>query len=346
MAGKETKLTVWALDPELSIDDIPELLNLDYSKYIEYLNGADRDLNEFDRKLLHRWREYSNTQGINIQSKEISGLTIRCVSAYAFIESPAPQNQAVIGDFVLPRERRVSPTELPVFFFEYMRRVYAIVVGPEYKTRYIRSALMGGGRNPDEQHTRWKKVQFKDIPNYTFSSDFFYWLISKQNTTVGTSLVNMDISDIRYLSQSADRRDVHHESEGDNLLDEAMSKTGLGVNSRVGQVGTTITCPGANLRFILFETGDCYVDNYLSSVIGPTGEIEPFENYLDIGALMLYAIVLPELKSAFNHEKDSLQWTTRHQADSRKTWALGAINELCSENDISIEEIKDLDWFK
>jgi hypothetical protein len=346
MAGKESKLTVWALDPEITLEIIPELLQLDYSKDIEYLSDIDVQINEFDRKLFHRWRAYREDQGFNIQSKEILGLSIRSIAAYAFLESPAPKDQAVIGSFVLPRERRVSWTELPVFFFEYMRRVYVIIEGSEYKVRYIRSALMGGGRNPNEQHTRWKKIQFKDIPNYNFSSDFFYWLISKQNTTVSTTLVNMDVSDIRYLAQSADRKDVRHESEGDNLLDGAMSKTGLGVNSRVGQVGTTITWTGATLRFILFESGNCYVDNYLSSINSATGEIEPFESYLDTGALMLYAIILPELKTAFNQEKDGNLWTTQHQAESRKTWALGAINELCSENDISIEEIKDLDWFK
>jgi hypothetical protein len=347
MAGKETKLSIWSLDADINLEQIPRILGLDYSKDIDYLDEVDNpNLTEFDKKLMHRWREYKPDQGFEIETLEILGTTIRCISAYAYLESPAPKNQAIFGNFVVPRAQRVSHTQLPVFFFELSGRVYVIVTGPEYKTRYIRSMLMGGGRTPDESHTVWKTVQFKDIPNYTFSSEFFYWLISKENSIINTSFFNMNVSDIRYLAQSPDRRDVHHESKGDNLLDEAMSKTGLGVNSRVGQVGTTISTTEGTLRFVLFETGDCYVDNYESAVHSSSGEIEPFELHLEIGAIMLHGILLPAMKSAFNAEKNSQQWTTQHQAESRKTWALGAINELCSENDISIQDIQFLDWFK
>ncbi len=341
MAGKETKLTVWALDPEISLNQLPELMRLNYSKAISYLD--EKDLPQIDKTLMHRWKEYISDEEFNIQSYEVLGQTILSIPVRAFIETAAPPDKALHGDFVMPRSKRVTPSLLEVFFFEMSSRVYAIINGPEYKTRYIRTLLMGGGKNPEETHKEWKKVQFKDIPNYTFSSKFFYWLISKENTTITTPLFEMNISDIRLLSQSPDRRDVKHESEGDNLLEEAMSKTGLGVNSRIGHIGTTISCEEGSLRFVLFETGDCFVDNYESALNGHQGELIPFEQAIDKGSLMLYSVILPSLKAAFNADRD---WTTQQQADARKTFSLGAINELCAENEISLDEIKSLDWFK
>jgi hypothetical protein len=345
MAGKETKLSVWALDPEISLEQIPSLLQLDYVRNIEYLEEVTVQ-NPLEKKLMNRWREYNDGMGFEIRETEILGNSLNYIPATAYLEFAVPKDQAMYDQFLVPRTQRVNHTMLPVFFYEFAGRVYVIVTGPEYKVRNIRSFLMGGGKKPNESHTRWKKVQFKDIPNYSFSSDFFYWLISKENSSIKTEEFDLNISDIRYLAQSPDRRDVRHESEGDNLLDEAMSKTGLGVNSRVGQVGTTISTSAGTLRFSIFETGDCYVDNYDSGIIDSKGEISPFESTLDKGALMLYAVILPELKAAFNTEKISGVWTTQQQADSRKNWALGAINELCSENEVSMDDISQLDWFK
>lgn len=347
VAGKEIKFSIWALDPEISLEQLPGMLELDYSKEIEYLQSIENpEITEFDRTLLHRWREYKQDYGFNIQEIGILGKTVRCIPVLAHLEFPAPRNRAIFGNMAVPRRDRVDSSDLPVFFFEHGGRVYAIVTGPEYKTRYIRSLLMGGGRKPAELHTRWKSVQFKDIPNFNFSSDFFYWLITKENSTINTDNFNMSVSDIRYLAQSADRKDINHESEGANLLDEAMSKTGLGVNSRLGRVGTTITTNEGTHRFILFENGDCHVDNYESAINSPSGDVEPFEKHLEIGALMLFSSILPSLKSAFNTDVSQRHWTTQHQKDSRKEWALGAINELCSENEITLDEISELDWFK
>lgn len=52
---------------------------------------------------------------------------------------------------------------------------------------------------------------------------------------------------------------------------------------------------------------------------------------------MLYRIIPPSLESAFNLDSDN--WITQHQAESSKSRALGAINELCSENGITKDEV-------
>lgn len=345
MATKETKMSIWALDPQVQLEQVPELLSIDYSRNIEYLEGYE--LSELDKKLLNRWIEYNPAHGFNIQQQEVLGSVVRYIIAKAYFETAAPPESAIIENYgPLPRDRRIASNEMPVLFFESHTRVYVIVIGSDYKTRFIRTVLMGGGRLSDENHRRWGKVQSKEINNYSFSSEFFYWLISKQNSTVTVGGISLDVSDIRFLSQTGtERSDVRHESQGANITDEAISKTGLGVNSRVGQVGTTIGFTGGNFRLILFENGSCWLDNNLSAINGATGELEPLETNLETGSLSLYSSILPLLKTSFNEDRDHGRWTVEHQASARKLWALGAINELCSENEITINEIQNLEWF-
>ena len=69
----------------------------------------------------------------------------------------------------------------------------------------------------------------------------------------------------------------------------------------------------------------------------PAGEVVPFDTQLKVRILMLYRIISPSLKSAFNLDSDN--WITQHQAESSKSRALGAINELCSENGITKDEV-------
>ncbi|MFU1795426.1 hypothetical protein ACM1RC_16290 [Paenibacillus azoreducens] len=345
MAGKEIKLSLWALDPTINIETVSDLMQLNYNKIIDYLEDRN-DISRFDKTLMNRWREYDQDRGFKVQEIEVFGSAFRYISAYAYFETTIGHDTAIIDGTVLPRERRISENELPVFFFEFIGRVYVVVSGSQYKINNIRTLLMGHGRHTNDEQKQWKRVQLKDIPNFNFTSDFFYWLISKENKTVETALVKMDINDIRFLAQSGtERSDVRHESQGANILDEAVSKTGLGVNSRVDMIGTTISFEGGHINLIIFDNGVCWVDNYNSAMNGITGELEAFEENLEMGALTLFCGILPELKTAYNNDKNNNLWTTEHQAKARKLWALGAINELCSENDITYEEIIELEWF-
>jgi len=98
-------------------------------------------------------------------------------------------------------------------------------------------------------------------------------------------------SHIRFLIQSADRKNISHESERENLLDEAMSKTGFGVNRRLGSVGITITTNKESHIFVFYDDENCVVNTYGSTITSPAGEVVPFDMQLEVGSLMLYGII-------------------------------------------------------
>lgn len=150
----------------------------------------------------------------------------------------------------------------------------------------------------------------------------------------------------RHLAQSTERNDARFLSEGANLLDEAIPRTGLGVNSLIDQVGTTLSIPTeANLRLIIRESGECLIDPEFSTVNGPNGEFQPIDDHLETVAMLLYMIVLPGLRSVYHTDINNGTWTAHHVSNARKQWALGAINELCASNNITLEEIFSLTVF-
>lgn len=345
MAGKEIKMTVWALNPDLTLENVVEFMSFNYNKTISYL--ADRtDLSRHEKTLLNYWAEYEQGRGFSIREMNLFGKNVRYLSVRANFETAASESNAIIGDFLIPRQNRVTHYDEPVYFYEYFGRIYAIVIGSSLKIGTIRKVLMGGKRNLTDEQKRWGRVQTSEIHTYNFASEFFYWLISKQNTEIDSESITIEISDIRAVSQTgSERTDVHHESTGSNLLDEAVPRAGLGINSRVSKIGTSLSYEGGTINLIIFENGECWIDNYFSTINGPNGELIPFDTNLEVGTLILYYVLLPVIKEAYHSERDTGSWTTNHQANSRKDLALGAINELCAENEITLEEIQNLPWF-
>lgn len=351
MAGEYLHLQVWALDPAISLEDVSTFMSFDYNKPIEYLDDARliarNQLTVTDRLLLNRWIEFEDGRGFGIQQREIYGQQVRYLSVIAHHETQASRDDAVIEEVVVPRRRRITPYDEKVFFFEYFNRVYVIPVGTKSRIENVRKKLMGASREKSEDQRRWRKVQTSEISAYHFSSEFFYWLLSKENCAVTIEDVEVEIRDIRAVSQTgAERSDVKHDSEGDNLLIEAIPRTGLSINSRVSKIGTSLHHQSGIVSLIIFSDGSCFVDRYISSVNQADGSSIGFEFNLERGVLDLYFSLLPALKQAYNHDVDTHEWTTTHQAAARKKWALGVIEELSAENELTIEEFKQLEWFK
>jgi hypothetical protein len=335
MNNKYKRMVIWELDSTISIENIPELMRINYNKEIPYLR--DYDVENHEKMLFNRWEPYYDN--FNIIESHIMGQRICYIPTHAFIEVPAPEHSAVINGMVLPKANRVKPYQQPVFFFSMGTRVYAIAICAEHMDSRIRSALMGCGRNPEPSHMNWGQVNFSDIVQYRFNSEFFYWLISKRDSTIETCYGDMTLSGIRRLENSSERGDTSYSSEGENILNEAVPKTGLGINTIVDNVGTTIVTTEGILSIVMENDGVCRIDKYNSSINLEGGTIDLADNHLDIVSIMIYAIIIPALRSAYNSDCSSGVWNNNTHDIMCKQCALEAINELCYENNISLEEI-------
>lgn len=341
MNNKYKRMVIWELDSSVSIENIPSLMAMNYHKEISYL--SQREIERHQKMLFNRWEPYY--EDFNVIERYIIGQKICYIPAYAFIEVPSPEHSAVINNMVLPRENRVKLYQHPIFFFSMGSKVYAIAICAEHMESRIRSALMGGGRNPEPSHMNWGKVNFSDIVQYRFNSEFFYWLISKRDSTIETCYGDMTLSGIRRLENSSERGDTSYSSEGENILNEAVPKTGLGINTVVDNVGTTIATTEVILSIVLENDGVCRIDRYNSSINLEGGSVDLADNHLDIASIMVYAIIIPALRSAYNSDCSSGVWNSSTRDIMCKQCALDAINELCYENSITLEEIKRIEHF-
>ena len=338
------RLTIWTSDRDLELGDISGLLTLDYTKEIPYL--INRVLTRNDKIIFNRWCPYKEELGLGIHGVEIGQSLIQAIATRAYFETYSSERHAIVDDVVLPRDYRISSHEQPVFFFVVSGRVYAAVVGSEYIDNKIRSNLMGASRTRDTRYEGWGRILFKDIPAYTFSVDFFYWLILKQNQIITAGDYEINLSDIHSLDQSSERNDVSQTVKGANLTDEPMATTGLSVDSDVKAVGITVTIPDATLKINILQNGECHIDQLISRVIGPRGEFLFVDDNLEFVTLFIYVILLPALNQEYNSDVRDGRWTTRHRETARKLWALGVINELCSENRLSIADVTGVEWFR
>lgn len=338
------RMTIWTYGQDLELGNITGLLTLDYTKEIPYL--IHRDLNRNDKIIFNRWYLYKEELGLEIHGVEIGPKSIQAIAARAYFETYTSERNAIVNDVVLPRDYRISNHEQPVFFFVVSGRVYAAVVGSEHADNKIRSYLMGAARPHDTRYEGWGRILSKDIPAYTFSVDFFYWLILKQNKIITTGDYEISLSDIHSLDQSLERNDVSQTVTGAHLMDEPMATTGLSVDSDVKAVGITVTIPEATLKINILHNGECYIDQLISRVIGPRGEFLFVNDNLEFVTLFIYVILLPALNQAYNSDVRNGRWTTDRRAVARKLWALGVINELCSENKLNVKDVAGIEWFK
>lgn len=342
MLNKYKRMVIWEMDQSILIENIPDLLALNYNKEISYLR--DFNIGSHEKTLYNRWEKYY--ENFEVRQAHIMGQNISYIPTQAAIEVPAPEHNAIIDDMVLPKENRVKLYQQSVFFLDIGGRIYSIVIGAEHMDCRIRSALMGCGRNPEPSHTNWGQVNFSDIIQYRFDSDFFYWLISKRESNLKTCYGDMALSNIRRLDNSSERGDTNYSSEGENILNEAVPKTGLGVNTIVDKVGMTIATNEGKISIVLENNGVCKLERSNSSINLNGGEIDFADNHLDKVSIMIYSIIIPALRAAYNFDCNNGVWTNETHNVMCRRCALDAINELCYENNITLEELSQIECFR
>jgi hypothetical protein len=73
MIGKKKykRKTIWALDPQITLQHLPKLLVRNYNKVIPYLK--DKKLNAYDKMVMNRWTTYYDEETFSIHAMEVMG---------------------------------------------------------------------------------------------------------------------------------------------------------------------------------------------------------------------------------------------------------------------------------
>lgn len=341
----DKRLVIWAMDQIHTLESIIDVLKMDYKLPIDYLSDRD-DISPYDKTLQIEWRP-ANGEEFSIDSLQIGDEEYSYISAIGKYEDNLGEKRAVIDDgVVLPREYRVFNKTIDAVFFENHGRVYCILDVSVSQEKRVRSVLFGQGYRRLKKE-EWGKVQYDKLAQYTFDSDFFYWLFNKRGqkiniqTTEGKEAYFISLTDIHAVSQTSER-DVHdNKSEGAGVLGSIPTLSGLGINQSVYEGGLHIIMPDMQLLTKVTKSCTCVLDSS-RSVISKEGGTSSVMDEFPKTSILIYTILFPGLLSLYHVEKRSDAWSAEKGELQRKAWALDVIKQLASDNSITMEDIEEI----
>ncbi|WP_026672419.1 hypothetical protein [Alkalihalobacterium bogoriense] len=347
---KEWRLSVWELDKDLTLEDIVKNLQLKYNLPIDYLKER-KDLHDLEKTLQNGWHPGNGEDTFKIKEVTIANNKIKYIHAIGYYEKAESKNRAIIEnsgskDIIVPRHLRVFNRSCEAVFFELSGKVYTVVEVSQSEAGRVRSVLFGQGRQENKKE-EWKKVNYKDVKQFKFDSKFFYWLLSK----IGNEFkyddkkdYKLKLFDVSAVAHSTVQEEYDSTSIGTNILGSLPALSGLGSNQSVYEAGFTFKLPNLSLTLKISENSECFINLDKSRTENGKGEsvtVNHDSEYVRV-VLTIYSVLLITLKKTYNSEVSSKSWTINEEESQRKKWGLVVINELSEENNITLEDIKDL----
>lgn len=328
---------IWGLDSKInSLEEIRQLLNLNYYESIDYLS-KDNGLSDEDKTLRHHWIDISP----NRNYRTASGDTIEYFTATGFIETTLPKTKAFADDecqFLLPRERRVSDYRCHVIYLNFHNRYYCIIYGSNSAFK-AKSILMGNGFK-NHRKPEWGKVDDKPA-QFNLSNDIFYWEFNKysQQEIIDTPNGQIEIRDIKGIDRGSERNRCNTSGTGPNYMNEITSKSSLGCNYSISESDFELATSKVNIITGINQYSDCTIDPSRTIFFLPNNGFEPIHGREADLLLHIYSEVIPGLLVAYNRDRSSGNWTANESAAAQRRWALDVIKELCQFHEISLDEI-------
>lgn len=334
------KTSIWGMDHSLSLEDIQRIQqDIDYTENIEYLD--EYRLDEGDKKLLHNWEITSDIKYYQPKNSEVP---IRYYTSEGHFESAVSKQNAFVDSHfkqLLPRDRRISQKTSHVIFLEMNERVYSIVYGGASAFQ-VRTILMGRGLK-QRRREEWGKVD-ETLPQYTFGSDFFYWIYNKYETggIVQTPNGDVQIRDVEGIGRFSDRQQHNTRGRGPKSTGEISNKTALGIDQLVYESDFILDFDNMNLIFGMDEYGSCTIDKKRTIYIDDNGDIGGVVGKEPDILLSLYIDILPGLLSAYHEEQLKKTWTPVLALQAKRNWATDVIIELCLHHGITKRDLINL----
>ncbi|MEZ2459290.1 hypothetical protein ACBR55_11985 [Salinicoccus roseus] len=331
---------IWEINLENNdLEYLKGLLTLDYNQSISYLDEFE-DLTPYDRTLQNKWTTPEGTQDFTVKSFMLSNpendLNVDYIHAKALFEKRLGPDKAIINGTPIPRESRVFNYSCDVCFLKFEERMYSVLKINKSDESRLRNVLFK--KKGEDNKNKWGELKYNNPHGYKLESDLFYWLLYKKDQTEEITFEDSKkyrVMDVSLMIQK-DKLDTYTtHSIGEDVLGSTGALSSLGENQLINET---------QIGFV----GD---DTKIFSIIDNKSmfNLDVDDSYLNVGeeedefiknAMFLYTHLIPELKKAFQTEKDNDTWNDELARKKRKDWAIEAILNLCEINEISIEEIE------
>ena len=215
---------------ERTLEEIIPLLKFKYFKPIEELNNLQCDTENKNR--IFKWKE-TNTGGFKIDTINVSGIDFKYIDAIASVEVltiPKRKREEISARLELDKKILVEEKESHVFFVSYIGSVYAIISGSKDLEGPIRSTLLETKKKSESQ---WGNVYFKDISQYSFITNFYYWLIDKKADKMSIDSDSICIIDLKGFKSDTERETSSFSGEGENIDKRIPLKSIISIGERL-----------------------------------------------------------------------------------------------------------------
>lgn len=327
---------------ENSFSDIKEKLKLNYNYEIDYLK--DIPMNTFDKLLMNSWgistvNENEITFNLPLENNNIS---FEYVDTIVTLESSLNIKKAKVGDSFLPKSNRVNSNNFPVTFVNYNNAIFCIIKGSRRLIGTFKSSLLGGRKSQDHIKAAWDNtaIDTKQITGYHFNHDFFYWLISKMETSITYRGSTLNIMKIINISDFNKERNISHENHGNGLITDATTQTSLGIKNNLDRVGIQVKIDDNFFDFIISDDGEISLNKNLSKIFenGRFIKIQSDDNEISKFMIFLYNFIIPALYASYNNDTDSGLWTSSIREHHHKKFAVNSTLNLWRELGIEVEQ--------
>ena len=337
---KATRLAIWSLDANLTIDDIPGLLDKNYNTKLDFLE--DYDVSEVEKTCFNKWVSPSPNEELAVKEIMFAEENVKYIFAVGQYEHGYGVKRAIVGGRPLPKNSRVFNNAFNAIFLENMGRVFCILEASPSQEDRIKSVLFGKRRQDPIEG--WGQIITGNTPPFKFESNFYYWVFSQKGKTFDLSsseIEKLKLIDVSAVSQLSDRQVYDSSSEGADVLASTTALSALGSNHSVYKGGFCLSYADFTIYLNINSDGSTYIIEDESVFIKSNVSYLLTEVYAEV-VILIYNVILPKLLSVFNDSQENhIEWKTVME-EQRKKWALLAIRSLCEENNIDIEEIEEV----
>lgn len=329
------RAVIWELENSLSLEQILELLKLNYDIEIPFL--INFDIPEDEKFLKNKWEPFYNKKNIDIEVLE--DYDIQYIAVKAYIEEKLPEKLSVINKSVVNKNNRIKKIFVDVIFFEIENKKFiSLFIKKSYETS-IRSSLLGGGKNSKLEHKAWGKINFNSVLLFGLDENFFYWLLTKNSQKIKISKDEIHIIDINSVGQKNIDLMTKHNSNGDKIMDSTITKAGIGTSVAIEEIGVTFNDYNSRIKAIIKYNGEVSIDMINSHYFLEGNPISFVDNNLSVLIFKVYVKFIWELKNVYEEEKNNGMWTENNKANICKQKAIAAIKELMSKNKIKLTDL-------
>ncbi|HBC4464412.1 hypothetical protein P0E52_09870 [Enterococcus faecalis] len=315
-----------------NISDVSSLAHIFNKSHAELLPHVQKDekqianMPDSEKYFIYSWKEVSEIEEMKVpklifEEEDVLEQTIRFQKATANIEYTKKKRKDDNDNF-LPKKERLNKSDVEVFFFEYEKSVYVLILtGNEYNTRRVKM-LIG-----DENILSRNK-------EYMIDSDIFNWLFYIYTDKEGIIDNSITLENINgFVGNVTDDANVFTGTSY-QTTELIVTKAFISNGGELKNITLRVRNSDVDLTCMINDCSTVIVNNSVSQKLRILDSLDKKTFFL----LYLYGYLIPKLKQLY--EEEAVKFINEENPKFSKRIGLEVIRSIIEKNNIGVEDLK------